>query len=118
MSDVTLANPVNFNLVVDTFTVEEEGDGIEVGTDRTHVAKYRFNKPVSVELNGVVLSGSLTLYAEVTQPTKDIATAEGSNKNYDSLSRARQAAVARREALAKLRAAVVAGKDKVERVTV
>lgn len=110
--EVPLSNPVTFTVVVDAFELEEETDGLNVGDERIHLTRYRFTKPVAVETNGVTVSGTLTLYAEVRQATSGLAAAAGEGKAYDALTRQRQAAVARREAAQKLRQAVVEAKDK------
>ena len=46
---VPLTNPVTLTIVVDAVELVEEGSGLAVGSDRPHVSRYRFLKPIQVE---------------------------------------------------------------------
>lgn len=114
--EVALANPVTLTVVIDKIELRDEADGLEVGSDRLHVTRYSFARPISVETNGVSVSGAVRLEMSVTQATKDLATAEGTGKTFDALTRTKQVATSRAQALAKLRPALVAAKDRAEKL--
>lgn len=113
--EIMLPNPVTITVVVDKLELLDETDGVAVGTDRSQLTRYSFYKVLSVETNGVRIAGAVGFDAVVTQPTKDIATAEGTGKTYDALTRTKQVATSRAQALAKLRPALVAAKERVEK---
>lgn len=112
--EAPLSSPVTLTIVVDKLDLISESDGVGVGTDRDLVSRYAFTKPILVETNGVTITGLVRLDCEVVQPTVGIAVADGGGKTYDALTRARQAFVARREAMSKLRPAIVAAKERAE----
>lgn len=113
--EVVLPHPVTLTVVVDRVDLVEEFDGLAVGSNRVAYAYFEFQKPLNVSTNGVDLVGRVSFRATVAQDTATIATAEGTGKTYDNLTRARQSFIARREALARLRPALVSTKEKAER---
>lgn len=115
--EVALANPVTLTVVVDKLDLYEELDGVDIGNDRPHVTRYSFARPIQVETNGVTVVGTVRLEIAVTQATKDLATAEGTGKTFDALTRTKQVATSRAQAMLKVRPALVAAKARVERPT-
>ncbi len=115
--ELTLANPVTLTVVVDRVDLVEEFDGLAVGSNRVARAVFEFDKPLNVSTNGVELLGRVSFRATVAQDTTAIATADGTGKTYDNLTRARQALISRREALSKLRPVIVAAKERVAPAT-
>ena len=113
--EVSLPSPVTLTVVVDKLDLYEEADGVLVGTDRNHVTRYSFAKPINVETNGVTVSGTVRLEIAVTQRTQDLAVAEGTGKTFDALTRLKQVQTSRNQAMNKLRPALVAAKDRVEK---
>lgn len=114
-AEVVLQNPVTLTIVVDRLEIVSEDQGLEVGTDRAHVSRFRFSKPIAVETSGVSIAGIVRFDAEVAQTTAGISAADGTGKQYDAMTGARQSFIARREALAKLRPALVSAKEKAGR---
>lgn len=111
--EVPIGNPITLTVVVDRLDLVEEVDGLAVGSNRVARSYYEFDKPLLISTNGVELVGRVFFRAAVSQETSAIAAADGAGKTYDGLTVARAATVRRREALTKLRPAIIAVKERV-----